>query len=173
MKKAIGTAMILLLLGFASLPAEQLTTVAVVDLSKIFQAFFRDSQAVREYERLKVDFQKEIDRMNDEIRQIQERKLAADNRGDQTMSLRLEDEVGKKRDYLRDYVNIKNAQLKRMREQFSESSSFSSEMLQAIEWVAMNEGYSVVVNASDQGLVWWSKSVDVTDMVIQRLMQKR
>ena len=53
----------------ASLTAEQITTVGIIDVNKVAQVFFRESQAVRELEEMAMRIQEEIDNITEEIRE--------------------------------------------------------------------------------------------------------
>ncbi len=155
--------------------AQQLTTVGIVDIGKVTMAFYRDSQAVRELEEMTKRLQGELDAITAEINQLKERQLEAERMGNKTLSLQLEEQITSKTNYLREYYRIKNAQLQERRNRLAESSSFLSELQQAISFVAEDQGYSVILKSSDPNLVWWSKQVDITELVIQRLLkdQKR
>ena len=103
----------LVILGFAGsqAAAQQLTRFAVVDLSRVYLAFFRESRAVREFEERSARVQSDIDRMN---REIQDLKLTLANmelQGSQDQVLRLENEINRKSDFLREYFKVKTAEL--------------------------------------------------------------
>lgn len=151
--------------------AEQLTTVGIVDVGKVTLAFYRDSQAVRELEEMTKRLQSEVDAITAEINQLKDRQLEADRMGNRTLSLQLEEQISSKTNYLREYYRIKNAQLQERRNKLTESSAFLGELQQAIAFVAEDQGYSVILKSTDPNLIWWSKQVDITDIVIQRLLQ--
>jgi Skp family chaperone for outer membrane proteins len=45
-------------------------------------------------------------------------------------------------------------------------------MRKAIEYVAINEGYTIVLDASAiTTIIWWSLEIDITDLVIERLKE--
>lgn len=160
-----------LFLAVPSLFAEQLTTVGIVDIAKVTTAFFRDSQAVRELEDMTAKLQAEIDGITAEINALKERKLQAENQGNRNQSLQLDEEIYNKTNYLRDYYRIKNNQLQEKRNRLAESASFLSELQRAISFVAEDQGYNVIMKSTDPNLLWWSKQVDITDLVVQRLVQ--
>ncbi|MCL2127870.1 MAG: hypothetical protein FWH38_06410, partial [Treponema sp.] len=72
------------LFSFASLSAQQLTRFAVVDLPRVYTAFFRDSRAVREWEERSARVQSEIDRMTREIQELRSRQADLVLRGEQS-----------------------------------------------------------------------------------------
>ena len=150
--------------------AQQLTTVGIVDVNKVSTAFFRDSQAVRELEDLTNRLQREIDGITAEINQLKDRKLQAENAGDQSRALKLDEEIYNKTNYLKDFFRVRNAQLQERRNRLSESSTFLAQLQQAISFVAEDQGYNVILKSSDPNLLWWSRQVDITDLIIARLL---
>jgi outer membrane protein len=151
--------------------AEQLTTVGIVDITKVSTAFFRDSQAVRELEDLTARLQSEIDNITAEINRLKDRKLQAENSGDQAQALKLDEDIHNRTNYLRDYFRVRNTQLQERRNRLAESSSFLAQLQQAIAFIAEDQGYNVILKSSDPNLLWWSRQVDITDLVIARLLQ--
>ncbi|MCQ2591959.1 MAG: OmpH family outer membrane protein, partial [Treponema sp.] len=63
--------------GFSSFLtfAQQITKFGVVDTSKVYSAYFRNSAPIRNYEKKKSEFQDEIDKRTEELRQLQQKKL--------------------------------------------------------------------------------------------------
>jgi outer membrane protein len=157
-----------LCIGF-SLGAQQITKFAVVDLPKVYTTFFRDSQAVREFEEQSARVQADINRMTAEIQTLQSSRLDAQGRGDQAQALQLENEIYRKSEYLRQYYEVKTAELNDQKSRLASSSSFLDQVYREIRYIAESEGYSMVLNKENPGIVWYSASVDITDMVIQRL----
>jgi len=161
---------ILMLLAAFPVFGEQLTTVGIVDVTKVSTAFFRDSQAVRELEDLTNRLQREIDGITAEINQLKDRKLQAENAGNEAQALRLDEEIYNKTNYLKDFFRVRNAQLQERRNRLAESSTFLAQLQQAISFVAEDQGYNVILKSSDPNLLWWSHQVDITDRVIARLL---
>jgi outer membrane protein len=163
-------AVLCLALTVSSLGAQQLTTVGIVDVGKVTTAFFRDSQAVRELEDMTIKLQAEIDGISAEINGLKEQKLQAETMGNRGRVLQLDEEIFNKTNYLRDYFRIKNSQLQERRNRLTESASFLTELQKAIAFVAEDQGYNVIIKSSDPNLLWWSKQVDITELIIQRLL---
>jgi len=157
----------------ASVFAQQLTRFAVVDLPKVYSAFFRDSRAVREFEERNARVQKEIDRMTKEIQELRSKHADAVLAGDQTQSLRLETEINRKSDFLREYYATKTAELEDQRKKLSQSGSFLEQVYGEIRFIAESEGYSLVLNLKEnKDILWYSPTVDITDKLIQNLLEK-
>jgi outer membrane protein len=155
------------------LPAQQLTRFAVVDLPKIYTAFFRDSRAVREFEERSTRVQNEIDRMTREIQELRSRYADAVLQGDQALAMRLETEIYRKSEFLKEYYNTKTAELEDQRRRLSQSGTFLEQVYSEIRYIAESEGYSLVFNIREtRGIIWHSPTVDITDKVIQNLLNK-
>jgi outer membrane protein len=165
----------LVMLGLAGsqAAAQQLTRFAVVDLSRVYLAFFRESRAVREFEERSARVQSDIDRMN---REIQDLKLTLANmelQGSQEQVLKLENEINRKSDFLREYFKVKTAELENQKNRLTQSGAFLEQVYDEIRYIAESEGYSMVLNLKEnKGILWYSPTVDITDKVIQNLSSK-
>jgi outer membrane protein len=168
----ISTIILCLLLFSATFAvAEQYTQIGIIDFSKIISHYFRESKAYRELEEMKNEYEENRQRIMEEIDQLESRKIRAENRGDEQEVLELDNQIFEKKEYLKEYSRIKYNQIKKKQESLLQSSSFLSEIIKEIEYVAENEGYSIVLRAQDADLMWWSPEVDITDMVLERLRQ--
>jgi outer membrane protein len=172
LKKALFFA-VFVISGLGSLYAQQLTRFAVVDLPRVYVAFFRDSRAVREFEERSVRVQTEIDRMSAEIQTLRSTHLDVQGRGDQSQALRLENEIYRKSEYLKEYFQVKTAELEDQKNKLTQSSSFLEQVYDEIRYIAESEGYSMVLNLKEKnGILWYSPTVDITDKLIQNLASK-
>jgi outer membrane protein len=173
MKKRYFTLFFLLALGGLSLGAQQLTRFAVVDLPKVYVAFFRDSRAVREFEERSARVQTEIDRMNAEIQSLKNNQINAEMRGEQEQVLRLENEIYRKSEFLKEYFKLKTAELEDQKKKLTQSGAFLEQVYDEIRFIAESEGYSMVLNLKENtGILWYSPTVDITDKLIQNLLAK-
>ena len=110
MKRYLKLLISLAVFAFASLPAfsQQITKFGVVDTAKVYNAYFRNSAPVRNYEKKKSEFQEEINKQVEAIKKLQQKKLDYENAGNETLALKTEAEITKKTDYLTEYTNAKN-----------------------------------------------------------------
>jgi outer membrane protein len=154
----------------ASLSAQQLTRFAVVDLPKVYAAFFRDSRAVREFEERSARVQSEIDRMTREIQDLKSKQADMVLKGDQAQALKLENESYRKSEFLKEYYTVKTAELEDQRKKLSQSGTFLEQVHNEIRSIAESEGYSAVLPVKD--VIWYSPTVDITDKLIQNLLEK-
>jgi outer membrane protein len=171
--KKLFLLMLLISCTAASVFSQQLTRFAVVDLPKVYSAFFRDSRAVREFEERSTRVQTEIDKMTKEIQELRSKYADLVLKGDQSQALRTETEINRKSEFLREYYTVKTAELEDQRKRLSQSGSFLEQVYGEIRFIAESEGYSTVLNLKENtGILWYSPTVDITDRVIQNLLEK-
>jgi len=72
--------------------------------------------------------------------------------------------------FLEDLAQRRRRQLE-LRQQSLMSNEFLRSLQEAVQYVAESEGYTVVMRTDQQGLQWWSAEVDISEMVVQRLIQ--
>ncbi len=159
------------LLAFSqSVFAQQITRFAVIDTSRVYQAYFRNSSPVRNYENKKGDYQTEIDSLTKELENLHDQKIEADRNGDSVLSGRLADEISQKTDYIKEYASAKNAELDAMKSSLENNDEFYEQLYATIEKIAESGGYSVVMSLQQaNAILWYSPSVDITDDVITQL----
>uniref|UniRef100_A0A7C3E3Y9 OmpH family outer membrane protein n=1 Tax=Gracilinema caldarium TaxID=215591 RepID=A0A7C3E3Y9_9SPIR len=173
MQKKLGLLLTLLCMAIIGASAQQLTRFAVVDLPKIYTAFFKDSQAVRDFEQRSARVQADIDKMSAEIQALQKSRLDAASAGDQQKVLSLDNEIYKKTEYLKEYYRIKTAELEDQKKKLTQSDTFLKQVYDEIRIVAESDGYSMVLNLKESsGILWYSPTVDITDKVINNLLTK-
>jgi outer membrane protein len=155
------------------LQAQQLTRFAVVDLSRVYMAFLRDSRAVREWEDASAQVQREVDRRSEEIQELQSRKVNAEMQGNEQEVLSLENQIYRRTEALREYYQVKTAELEDRRDRLSQSDSFLEQVYDEIRFIAESEGYSTVLSLKENSsILWYSPTVDITDKLIQNLISK-
>ena len=172
MKKFLFFAFVFLVLGLAA-EAQQLTRFCVVDLPKVYVAFFRESRAVRDFEERSARVQSEIDRMTMEIQDLRITQVNYQSMGNQEQALRVEAEINRRSDFLKEYYRTKTAELETIKTRLTQSGSFLEQIYDEIRFIAESEGYTMVINPKENtGILWYSPTVDITDKLIQNLMSK-
>jgi outer membrane protein len=155
------------------LSAQQITRFAVVDMTKVYTAFFRESRAVRDFEERAARVQADVDRMTREIQDLKSAQSTAELQGDSEKAVKLENEIYKKNEFLKEYYKLKTAELEDQKKKLSQSSSFLEQVYNELRFVAESEGYVMVMNLKDvKGIVWYSPTIDITNKVIQNLQAK-
>jgi outer membrane protein len=158
-----------------SLFAEQITRVGILDIEKVYAIYFRESKAVKELQQMRATVLREINRIDEEILSLEAQKLDAESRNDGQEALRLDTEIFQKKQYRNDYRRIKMDQIRIRSENLYKSDEFLDELLQAIEYVAESEGFSLILNSSgqfSQFFFFYTKEVDMTEKVIEELMRR-
>ena len=154
----------------AHLSAQQITKFGVVDTAKVYNAYFRNSSAVRNYERKKAEYQEEIKKRTEENRALQQKKLSYEDSGDESNAVRIESQITQKTEYLREYTNAKNIELATMQKSLQDSDSFYRKLYGVLAKIAESGGYSMILSLQqNNAILWYSPSVDVTDQVISEL----
>lgn len=168
-KKIFALALLTLVLcGFVS--AQQITKFGVVDTSRVYEAYFRDTGPVRNYEKKKADFQKQIDSLTQELKDLQAKRAEALKNKNEATVQRLDSQITKQTEYLKEYTNAKNMELDSLRRSLQSSDSFYQKLYSTLERIAEGGGYSMILSLQDfNSILWYSPSVDVTDEVISAL----
>jgi outer membrane protein len=169
MKKAAAFCTVLLVsLGLSF--AQQITRFGVVDTARVYQAYFRNSAPVRNYESKKAEFQNEINKRTEEIQNLKNQKVDYQKSSNTAQVNRLDAEITRKTDALTEYTNAKNVELESLKRNLQNSDSFYKKLYSTLEKVAENEGLSAVLSLQQaNGILWYSPSVDITDSVIKEL----
>ncbi|MBP5250888.1 MAG: OmpH family outer membrane protein [Treponema sp.] len=170
LRKIIITVSLFSVLSVSSLTAQQITKFGVVDTTRIYQSYYRNSAHVRSYETKKAQFQKEIDKYVKDIQLLHDKKLKYISEGNDDAALKVDAQISKKTDYLQEYTNAKNQELKKLEKNLQNNDEFYKKLYEVLERVAESGGYSMILSLQQsREILWYSPSVDITDEVISRL----
>ena len=154
--------------------AQQITKFAVIDTSRIYTTFYRDSRSVREYESKKAQYQAEIKRMSEDVKALRQQKVDAESSGDASRVSRLEADVASRTNTLLEYSKVKNAELDQLRKTLVTDDTFYSMLYEEIRTIAEADGYSMVLSLQEgNSIIWYSPTVDITDKVIKSMTSRR
>ena len=165
-------ALVSIFLGvFSALPfAQQITRFGVVDTAKVYQAYFKNSAPMRNYEKKKNEFQNEINKKTDEIQKLKMQKSDALAAGNTDKAVSLDSEINKKTYALTEYTHAKNLELDSLKKSLQATDAFYKNLYSVIAKVAESEGFTMILSLQQgNGILWYSQSVDVTDKVIAQL----
>ena len=167
--KSIFAFLVVFAISFSA-SAQQITKFGVVDTAKVYNAYFRNSAPVRNYEKKKAEFQAEINKRTEEIRVLQGKKVEYEKSGNDAMALKTQSEITKKTDFLTEYTNAKNVELESMQKSLQSSDSFYKKLYETLAKIAEGGGYSMILSLQQaNAILWYSNSVDVTEQVIAEL----
>lgn len=154
----------------SSLYAQQITKFGVVDTAKVYNAYFRNSAPVRNYEKKKAEFQEEINKYTDELQKLQSRKLDYEKNDNEAQAQRVQVDITKKTEFLVEYTNAKNVELESMQKSLQTSDTFYKNLYDTLSKIAESGGYSMILSLQQaNAILWYSSSVDITEQVISEL----
>ncbi|MCR5605786.1 MAG: OmpH family outer membrane protein [Treponema sp.] len=150
--------------------AQQITRFGVVDTSRVYQSYYRNSAPVRNYEAKKSEFQNEIKKRTAALRDLQEKKLEYQKNGDDSNVLKVEAQITKDTQYLQEYTTAKNMELESLKASLKNSDEFYQKLYATLAKIAESNGYSMILSLQQtDSVLWYSPSVDITDEVISSL----
>ena len=154
----------------SGLYAQQITKFDVVDSAKVYNAYFRNSAPVRNYEKKKSEFQEEINKYTDELQKLQLKKLEYEKADNDAQAQRVQAEISKKSEFLVEYTNAKNIELESIQKSLQSSDAFYKKLYDSLAKIAESGGYSMILSLQQaNAILWYSSSVDITEQVIADL----
>ena len=168
------TALVALLLAVAAAAqAEQeITKVGVVDTNRIYSVYFQDSKALRDLAAFKQSVLEESNRLRDEVTALRAGKVNAERDGRKEEALRLESQILERENFLREYQRVKNLEFRSRQSKVELESSFLGELADAIAYVAVSEGFSIVMEKQNPIFLYFTPESDITEKVLQHLFEK-
>lgn len=151
---------------------QEITKVGVVDTSRIYSVYFQDSKALRDLAAFKQSILEESRRLSDDITAIRSAKVDAERAGRKEEALRLESQILEKENFLREYQRVKNLEYRSRQAKVELESSFLGELADAIAYVAVSEGYSMIMEKQNPIFLYFTAESDVTEKVLQHLFEK-
>jgi Skp family chaperone for outer membrane proteins len=150
---------------------QDIQKIGLVDSSRIISTYFQDSKAMRELKELKDTIVAVSNEIKEEIFELKRQKVDAERRSDREEVLRLETIISEKERFLKEYIQVKNKEYKR-RQSLALEDSFLLEVTEAIEYIAISEGYSVILEKQNPIFLYYSIDVDITDKVLEYLLEQ-
>ncbi len=169
MKKASLFFVVFLLVVSGVVFPEQLTKIGVVDFQEVIDNFPSGSPAFSRLQILKDAYEEKRLEYLAELNEKELELLDAKKREDELEIARLEREIADFKTFIRQWQEIKIEEIEIVQNEFLKGGDIALDMLKAIEYVAINEGYTLVLDANDISVIWWSQEVDITDLVVNRL----
>lgn len=170
-KKIFGIVVVFVTLFTLNLTAEQLSKIGIINFSKIIEDYFAESTSWREIDDMRAKYEKGKDAILDQINELKVKKLEAENNDNQSIVLKLEDQIYNKQEYLKEFHSVWQTRINNKIKGVYQSSTFTAEILDAIEYVGETEGYSLILRSQDEDILWYNNEVDVTGLVLDRLKQ--
>ncbi len=147
--------------------ATQITRVAVCDLAKVYEsAHDASSPLMEKYEEKRASIQAEIDARSAIIAELRLKKLDAEKAGKKDLAQSLDAEMKAKTAELIDYHKARTAELESLKAMVSDSSALAGIVYAEIGKLAELNGISVVLERKNDGILWSSPTIDLTDDMI-------
>ena len=143
--------------------------IAVVDISKVLESFPEESRVFRTIERLRETYEERMAEYTQQLDDIELAIIDAKNDEDDLEVSKLEDKKKDVQDDRRTFHDIQTRRIQNAYKELSEGEGIVEEVFKAIEYIAINEGFSIVLESTDSRIWWFSKEIDITDLVIDRL----
>jgi outer membrane protein len=170
-RKIFICAALLLLIAQAGAWSEQLTKIAVVDIIKIYNAFFKESKAVRDLEEFKKQYESELEKMDNQLQEYEKKILEAKKENKPDDQIKLEEERDKLKNLRNETYRVKYKEYVKRFDSIkkSQSQDLWLELIGIIEYIALKESYSVVLRIDDPYVIFYTKDVDITDKVVEEI----
>lgn len=160
--------LLLTLLLTTTFAAEQLTTVAVVDLNRVFTTFYRESQKMRQLEDTGRQYKEDIANLNNRLESLKLQRFNAEERNESVRSL--DAEIARLSEHISVLTQHRKEQIDSLRLSLINDEFFQL-LQESIRIVSEENGFTVVLRSDTEGLQWWSFSVDISTQVMQQLSE--
>jgi outer membrane protein len=171
--KMFAASLFISLLTFSAQANQEITRIGVIDISTIYSAYYKDSKAVQEVADLRKQYQSQMEDIKKEITSLESKKLDASKANNKEEELRLDTEIRKKTEYLKDFKRVKDEELKNMEQKLSTSSQFLKELADAIIKVSETEGFTLILKTNDPYIAYYTPETDITEKVLEYLMEHK
>jgi outer membrane protein len=151
---------------------QEITRVGVVDTSRIYSVYFQDSRAIRELEEFKQSILEESEQIQEEILELRSRKVQAERDGNKSAAVRLDGQILQRENFLREYQRVKNLEYRQRQSKLELESSFLTEVADAIAYIAVSEGYSIILEKQNPIFLYYTVETDVTEEVLEYLFEQ-
>ena len=173
--KKLGLLCLLLFLWQGIVSAEQLTKIAVVDIVKIYKAFFQELKTIKDLEDFKKQYEAELDKIDNQLLELDKKIVATKKEGNQEEALKLEEKKEKLKSYRNEYYRVKYKEYVSRFDEIkkSQSQDLWLELIGIIEYIALKDSYSVVLRIDDPYVLFYTKDVDITDKVVAEINERK
>lgn len=166
MRKVI---LVLLVSLFSLAFANEITKVGVIDISKVYTRYIKESADSRKIDELKNAYEEEISRRKVEIDKLNRELIKATDDDNQDLVAKLESDITIKKTNLQSYKIYKTKEINALITSDSSKKEFADKVYDEIQRIALQKGYSIIIKKTDPSVYWSSTEIDITDLVIQGL----
>ena len=169
MKKAI--LFLILFCASVSLYAQQqIPKIGIIDYSRIVQKMMPNSDQLQDIKNIKQAIEDETAAIEKEIATLEKEKSDIESRSHfNDATEEIDEQINSLRYYLQQFTDEKNRELDAKKALVPDTTEIISKIVNQIQYVAESEGYSIIFDSKDKNIIWWTHSVDITDMVMRKL----
>jgi outer membrane protein len=155
--------------GALSAFGEQITKVGVVDLTKIFNAFYKDSKTIKDLYDYWNETEAQLGKISKDISDLDEKREKAKQDGKDKDVLAYDKAISDKQEYQREYYRYRKLEYDKKFDTITKSSDLYNEILRVIEYIAVRDSYSLILKNNDPSIIYYSKDIDITEDVLEYL----
>ena len=158
----------------ASLSAQAtITKFAVLDMNRVVASYTERLPEGKSYAEKRDRVQAEIEKQSKELQELNAKLAEAKENGSNNQIKNLENQIKTKTQALQTYIKNNMAELEKERDQLLKNDAIMAQITSIVRAVAESEGCSIVLSLSEPGVVWYSRSVDITGKVLERMRARR
>lgn len=147
----------------------EIMKVGVVDLTKVLNAFYKESPAIKELYDYWKETEAQLDKITREIADLEEKLEAAKEGKDDRAALDLEKKISERKAYRSEYYSFRKTEYEKKYNALSKSSTVFDQIKRVIEYIAVNNSYALILLKSDPSIIYYSKDIDITEDVLEYL----
>lgn len=169
MKFRFGILIGLLCFSTLSLFSVELTKVAIVDLGRVKDAYFRDAAGLKEVADLKSQYDAYLKKVSNTVADLKEKQLRAKMDSNSSLEAQYTAKIAEQEKALREYHSIMTDKIRKIQMANQVNNDFEKRLQRVIQQVAIENGYSLVLE-DNVNVLWFDREdVDITDKVITQL----
>jgi Skp family chaperone for outer membrane proteins len=152
---------------------EQFVTFAVFNLDDVITAYFEDSSTVRQYQDAEEEYRAEMQRLEEQLLDYQQRRAEALEEGEARTARRLREDIEALEEDIATRQESWYARRAELRGALSDNQ-FYRRLYSTVQLVAENGGYTGVLEETAMGtaLFWYSSAIDITQDVIDQMLAR-
>ena len=154
----------------AVLGAQQLTTVAVVNIRQVYDDYF-SQQSSATTDAIQQRYQGLIDEQRGVLQGLNDARRQAHSEDSRERMAEIDREIARVNTAISQLNQQRNNEV-RARRRNRLPDVFLQNLQRSIVFVAESRGYTVVLRADNEGIQWWSSVVDITKEVLARLLER-
>ncbi len=149
---------------------QQIPKIGIIDYSRIVQKMMPSMDQLQEIKNIRQAIDDETAAIETEIATLEkERTEVASKSHYSDATDEIDEQILSLKYYLQQFVEEKNKELEEKKALVPDTTEIISKIVNQIQYVAESEGYSIIFDSKDKNIIWWTHSVDITDMVMRKL----